>query len=149
METLTELIEQFWDWAGISQSAWENENMASLSIEPFYFPKFDRMRNQCYHLVNTSTKREDIRNFLICMALDAEEEHILDYCKKYANKVFLDTLISAGIHFPQFEARWQIAELLKHAFPTQEAYLNILKEDNHPYVRKRARAPVQKTQKAD
>ncbi len=138
MDTIHDLLKKLWKWMGNSDS-WINLYTSELPTEPFCFPEFDVLQNQCIFKINSSLSREDVKVFLLCLALDNEEERILDACKEEATDEFLTTLISNGIVFPRWEARWQMAELLRRNIPCREYYLSVLLEDDHEYVRKRAR----------
>ena len=137
METLNDLINQFWNWAEIPDYL-RDRDITALTIEPLYFPEFDRMRKICISLVNTELEESDINSFLFCMSLDTEEEFILDYCKKNATEDFLCAIIPYGIIYSQTDTRWQIAELLRRPLPNRDVYLLRLLCDENAYVRKRA-----------
>jgi hypothetical protein len=89
-------------------------------------------------MVNASLTDEEINTFLFCMALDSEDECILDACKESANPEFLSELVRVGVTFPYSEARWQMAELLRGNIPHKTQYLLMLLADSDRYVRKRA-----------
>ena len=76
--------------------------------------------------------------FLVGLAMDAENEDILDACKDRAGVTFVSDMLCAGVFHPQSEARWQLTELLRKEIPQREHYLHILLADPDAYVRKRA-----------
>lgn len=135
MVALRSLIDELWIWAGKSEKIWSDD---ALDFDPLTFPKFQEIRILCLELLNKPLDSEKTKYFLMCMALDNEEEHILDHCRDQGDPEFIIRLAAAGITFPKYEARWQIAELLRKDIPDKENYLQQLLNDDHPYVRKRA-----------
>lgn len=138
MSILLQLVCEFWMWAGLPEEKWGSVDVRSIQVDPIYYPKFDKMRNQCISLINTSLCDADVNTFLTCMALDAEEEYILDYCKTYAEDEFIEHIVSVGVSHFQSDARWQVAELLRRRIPKRDYYLCKLCNDSDPYVRRRA-----------
>ena len=141
MEPLKKLLEEFWVWAGICKE--EYATLCDSDLEPFYYPAFDALREACKMRINTSLKPDEIDDFLTCMALDNEEEILLDWCKTIADDRFLEVLVRSGSCHLQFHARWQIAELLRcRTLPNRDAILTELAADPHEYVRKRAKNAI-------
>ena len=138
MKKIHNLLKKLWNWMG-NRNSWTNLYTSELPTEPFCFPEFDILQNQCIYIINSLLSHEDIKAFLLCLALDNEEERILDACKEKASNDFLEVVVSDGIYFPHWEARWQVAELLRRNIPHREHYLNILLKDENEYVRKRAK----------
>lgn len=135
MDSIKAHVNMFWKWAGYR----EETDISRASFDPLSFPGFEDIKNICISRINKPLSAEEIDAFLLCMALDDEDECILDACKESANVTFLCALISKGISHPQSNARWQIAELLKREdIPNRQQYLSALLSDPHPYVRKRA-----------
>lgn len=137
MNRLYHIIDLFWEWTGYSEPS-RRIDIERLAIDPVEYINLAEMQHLCISLINHSLTAKDIDAFLMCMAIDSESECILDACKEYANKEFLQTLISFGVNFPQAQTRWQIAELLRADIPDKNKYLEVLLCDQHPYVRKRA-----------
>lgn len=138
MRKLIVLLNEFWQWTGTPKDKWGVIDILDLDFDPIYFPHFDKLRMACIELINTDLSIEDTNAFLMCLALDAEDEYILDQCRKRANVSFLEKLVQAGITNPQSEARWQVAELLRQPINNREYYLTKLLSDPNSYVRKRA-----------
>lgn len=138
MCSLKSLLDDFWEWTGTPRSLWGNIDISKLSANPQYYPKFEQLRNKCILMINKSIDTDEYECFLLSMALDNEEEKILDCCKEYANSEFIEGLVSTGISCNQWEARWQIAELLQRQIPNRIGYLHTLCNDANEYVRKRA-----------
>ena len=138
-DTLGELLQKFWSWAGLSAEDYSRLTNASEVVVPFHFPEFDMIREKCFSLINTDMNDEEISDFLTCLALDEEGEIILDWCKDIANTTFLMRLVSKGVNHMLADVRWQIAELLCFRdVPQGREVILKLCEDEHPYVRKRA-----------
>lgn len=138
MDILFQLITEFWAWTELPEINWWSTDIITLEIDPLYFPGFEQIRNICIDMVNMSLTEQDQNIFLLCMALDAEEERILDACKEYGSVSFLQSMLSVGLTHVQSEARWQLAELLRKPIPCREKYLDILLHDSNSYVRQRA-----------
>ena len=137
MKGIVEMTDSFWKWAGYNFS-WKEHDISDLALDPLCFPEFEELQKLCISLINNHLSDEELYAFLMCMALDFEDECILDACKERANTGFLCDLLSKGVSFPQIEARWQMAELLRKDMPNRQAYLNMLLHDSNSYVRKRA-----------
>ena len=137
MCSINKYVDMFWKWTGNSMS-WKDLDIASTTLDPLCYPGYEEMKNICIASINKQLSDQEFDAFLLCMALDEEDECILDACKSFADIDFLCTLISKGVSFPQSGVRWQIAELLRMDIPNKNQYLTVLRSDTHPYVRKRA-----------
>ena len=137
MRSISHLVEAFWKWTG-KQGHWNGMDITKLSLEPLSFPRFEELRNLCISMINAPLSESELDAFLFCMALDSEEEYILDACKKHANVDFLSMLLRSGMVFPQRETRWQMSELMKGDIPHKKEFLDVLLSDEDAYVRKRA-----------
>ena len=142
-KSLNNLLQDFWSWAGISEMEYANLPNASQIVEPFYFPEFITLREKCFGLINTDMNIKEFNDFLTCLALDEEEEIILDWCKDIATPCFLTQLSQIGCSHLQADARWQIAELLRcRSIPKRCSVLQHLCKDTNAYVRKRAQNAI-------
>lgn len=138
-QSLNNLLQDFWIWSDISEKEYSCLPNASETVEPFFFPEFEAMQEKCHSLINTNMNEQQINDFLTCLALDEEEEVILDWCKDIADSWFLVQLSKAGCSHLQPDARWQIAELLRcRDIPQRYDILQHLCKDTNAYVRKRA-----------
>lgn len=118
--------------------------MGMLNWEPFLYPEFDLLRNRCINLFRSGVSDEELNDCLTCLALDNEEEIILDELKEIMDDALLERYVKAGVHHLQPEGRWQIAELLCcRDIPNREEYLRILCCDKDAYVVKRAKNAVE------
>lgn len=138
MDRLSFLIDEFWKWANIPYEKQKLYDVAQLSTSPVEFPRLGELCDACIALINKPLSELQISQFLLGLAIDAEDEDILDKCKKLASESFLYQIASAGVFFPQSETRWQIAELLRREIQNRDTLLNMLRLDSNAYVRKRA-----------
>ena len=137
MERIKEHIAAFWRWVDAPENL-KYGDITDVTNEPFYYPGFCEMVSICMSYVNQELSEEELDDFLFCLALDSETEDILDSCKKHGNNAFLTALVERGISYPQIDARWQLAEILRRPLPNREHYLRLLSEDADEYVRRRA-----------
>lgn len=138
MNKLTKLIHDFWSWSRVPQAEWKDTDLMTLKIYPEDFPLVGEICSECIHLVNSPLTPDEMNMFLMGLAIDAEDEDILDYCREAANDEFIHRIVTAGLLHPQSNARWQLAELLRRDIPQRNYFLNRLLNDENPYVRKRA-----------
>lgn len=138
MEELGFLIEEFWKWTGLPREKWGQFDIAGLPVDVTTFPRLGEVCDACIRCINKSLSREEMELFLVGLAIDAEDEDILDACKDRAGVTFVSDMLCAGVSHPQSEARWQLTELLRKDIPQREHYLHILLADPDAYVRKRA-----------
>ena len=137
MSNIVQLVKQFWNWSG-NPEKWSDHAISSFNFDPLAFPNFHEMQTCCINLINKELTLEELDAFLTCMALDEEDEEILDSCKHLGNESFTVSLVARGIQHKMREARWQMAELLRKNIPGQQVYLDMLVHDKDPYVQKRA-----------
>ena len=98
------------------------------------------MRTLCCVCEDGEGPDAEIDDYLTCMALDNEVENILSHCADHAPDSFIERIARRSLSHPQWNARWQAAELLyRREVPEWEALLTVLARDPHPYVRQRAR----------
>lgn len=143
MFLLTYLLTDFWKWAGINSEQFARIADPTSLVEPFYYPRFNELRNSCKNMINKALDNQETDDFLTCLALDSEEELILTWCIELGNDVFVNKLIEQGCTHLQPEARWQIVELIHNrGNDSQIAYLKHLCNDSNPYVKKRAQNTV-------
>lgn len=138
MDSLELLIYEFWEWTELPVDMWHVTDIVYLSKNTFDFPNIGAICNACFGLINAPLTPKEIDLFLMGLAIDSEDEDILEKCKEEASDQFLYKIATRGIHFPQSEARWQVAELLRRQIPNRDYFLNVLLADSHEYVRRRA-----------
>lgn len=137
---LEDILSCFWNWAAYDAVSFsEDEFTYADEKEPFYFPRLTEMRELCYVCEMELRSASEAEDYLTCMALDNEEENILDHCAENAPDEFVERIAQASLKHPQWHARWQVAELLgRRNIPQREIFLRNLIQDPHPYVRRRA-----------
>ncbi len=134
-------IEGFWKWAEITSDEYSKSGMSTAKgKQEFEFPDFDNMIIYAKNLLNKNPlSQDDVNDFLTVMALDNENEDVLDYAVRYATAEQIRQLANTCIMFKQPHAKWQMAELV---FRTKIEgycdYLHLLSADSDEYVRKRA-----------
>lgn len=139
MDRLPTLAQEFWAWTGLPQEVWGRADIGKLPVPPEEFPGLDAMRKYCTDRINTDLTKEELENFILCMAVDNEDEEILDACKAQGTAEFLAEVLEAGVDALQPMARWQMAELLRRGdIPNRAELLRKLCRDPDEYVRKRA-----------
>ena len=136
MSALVNTVESYWKWTGLYGN-WVDEDIDMQACDPLSCPEFERLKQICISSINQSLSRDEINAFLFCMALDTEDEHILDACRELATVSFVSDLLQIGVTCAYAEARWQMAELLRMDIPKREQHLRTLLYDSDFYVRKR------------
>ena len=139
MDKLILLLDEFWNWTGLPREKWWNVDISDLPIDSTQFDQYGEICNECIKLVNSVLRNDEIQYFLMGLAINSEDEDILDFMKKCASDIFLYNVISIGISYPQADARWQLTELLRREIPERPRFFNILLNDPDEYVRKRAK----------
>lgn len=107
-------------------------------MEEYMFPQWDALISAAEAVIaRESTEFAD--ELWTAVALDNEQEVLLDTLSEEASDGYLDRLILTAPAHPQFNARWQAAELIgRHPTPNGRSVLKLLCRDEHPYVAKRA-----------
>lgn len=132
------LVEQFWVWTGLPRDKWGVQDIGKLDTPAEEFPRLFQMQRACIERINTTLSEKEMEDFLTCMAVDNEDEEILDACKDGGSVSFLAGLVRAGLTHRQPMARWQAAELLRWEIPGGAEALEKFRQDPDPYVRRRA-----------
>ena len=134
-------LEKFWQWSKLTPEEYAQNGMRQKNGEfEDSFLLFDEMIAYAYAMIDTSiTDLSEIDDLLTILALDNEEECVLDYITEHSSKVQLDRIIARGLFHAQPNARWQIAELLSRRKPEKYLdFLQVLANDEHSVVRQRA-----------
>lgn len=132
------LIDDFWKWTKTPQNMWWTVDIRTLKLDATMFPQYWDVCNLAIGMINKIEADCDMHSFLMALALNSEDEDILDACVEYGTDQFIQQVVEAGIVFSQSETRWQIAELLRREIPGRENFLSVLCSDREEYVRKRA-----------
>ena len=134
-------LDLFWKWSGISPEEYSsngmNQNRGQFEDE---FPFFKELILYAVGVINNNVLDElSIEEVLTIMALDNEDEYLLEYIVDNSFDEQFDRIIKLGVVHSQFNARWQIAEIIfRRKYTGFKKYLLKLSQDDHPYVRKRA-----------
>ena len=129
------LSQPFFQWAEQAHPEWNGD---FRTLDCTQFPGLSALETACKTRINADLSPEELEGFLLCMAIDNEDEEILDACKRFGSPAFLHRLLSAGVVHPLPDVRWQMAELLRYAPSAKAKFLPQLLSDVDEYVRKRA-----------
>ena len=132
------LIDAFWEWTKIPKNMWWAVDIRTLKLDVTMFPQYWDVCNLAISKINNMESDCDMHLFLMALALNGEDEDILDACMEYGKDQFIQRVVEAGVAFSQSETRWQIAELLRREIPQRERFLRVLCADTDEYVSKRA-----------
>lgn len=131
------LLKLFWNWLGAS--AEEYAKNFSKNYEEFMFPHWDKLITETKNVISTEEESQ-IYNILTMMAIDNEEETILEYISDNSSAAFVDLLIQVIPQHIQPHARWQGAELIRRRLTAHgPVILKQLSQDENDYVVKRAK----------
>ena len=139
---MNNLIQQFWDWAGKTPDEYArvgmNQNKGEFEDD---FPMFNELLFLARNIVDNDVLDDDVLGeLLVVMALDDEGENTLDYIEERSSDEQLERIIKLGMAHFQPNVRWQLAELICSRKPNNYyEYLLILSNDEHYYVRQRAK----------
>ena len=135
------LLSEFWKWANVSFDEYRTDETVfykkyHLVIEEFSFPKWNELLQAAKEQISEGSCSEDVFTVL---ALDNEREELLDFIEENTTDSQLEALARNAISFPLWNARWQIAEILKRRDTSfSNEYLLLYQKDPVEYVRRRA-----------
>lgn len=111
---MCDILNGFWEWAGISPEYYANESTECLNGSPeYYYPQFDQLIEYAQNIIrHDSMSKENVDDLLTIMALDNEAEDVLDYLSSHASQEQIERIAFCGKNHIQPNARWQIAELV-------------------------------------
>lgn len=135
-------LENFWAWAGMTPEEYAGKDgFDGGLVTEFDYSHFEECLNAAKDAIRKPIlSEEDIDGVLTVLALDNENEEVLDEMTDAVNPALVLPLCEAGVRHRQAEARWQIAEWIYRVRPSgYRSYLRILAEDAHPYVRRHAK----------
>lgn len=138
---LKKLLSEFWDWAQISFEEYCADESCFYTkyrweVEEFHFPKWDELLHCTEQQILENCINEDV---LTVLALDNEREEILDFIADSATDFQIEELAKKALSFPLWNARWQVAEILKRRDTSfSEKYLRLYQNDPVEGVRCRA-----------
>ncbi len=134
-------LDLFWKWSGTTPEKYSTEGMNQNKGEfEDDFPFFQELISYAIEAINNNVLDEvSVDEIITIMALDNECECILEYIVDNSSDEQIKRIIEYGMVHSQYNARWQIAELIFRRKPIDFGrYLSKLSLDNHPYVRRRA-----------
>ena len=132
---LSPILDSFFHWLGLTPEEYARRED---DLEEYRFPQWDSLISAAEAVIaRESTEFAD--ELWTAVALDNEQEVLLDTLSEEASDGYLDRLILTAPAHPQFNARWQTAELIgRRPTPNGRSVLKLLCRDEHPYVAKRA-----------
>lgn len=139
-KSLENHMRSLWHWLKMTPHQYA-ERCGTGDPEPNMFPEWEMMLDETFSLIERSRlSTADTECLLAMMALDDENEDVLDCLTAQGDELLISCLTHAGLHsiFPQ--ARWQCAELIgRRSIPDGMALLRQYANDRDTYVAKRAR----------
>ncbi len=132
---LSPILDSFFHWLGLTPEEYARRED---DMEEYMFPQWDALISAAEAVIaQESTEYAD--ELWTAVALDNEQENLLDTLSDQASDGYLDRLILTAPAHPQFNARWQAAELIRRRpTPNGLAVLKLLCRGKHSYVAKRA-----------
>lgn len=133
--TLAPILDSFFHWLRLTPEEYARRED---DLEEYMFPQWDALISAAEAVIaQESTEFAD--ELWTAIALDNEQENLLDALSDHASDDYLDRLILSAPAHPQFNARWQATELIRRRpTPNGRSVLQLLCRDEHPYVAKRA-----------
>ena len=142
---MRDLITEFWLWLNISKEEYmsmseKQESSNYVDYEEYMFPFWedliDEIRNE---IDDEKLDLQSIDKILTVMALDNENEDVLDYIVDNASDEYVEYIVQNGSDCLYYNARWQLAEILgRRKTRNWKELIAFLLSDKNPYVAKRA-----------
>ena len=142
MNNIDQLLDEFWKWLGKTPEEYARDGLEYVYDHmEFDFPNFSTFWNFAIEIVDKNMNSDkDIYDLLTILAIDNEGENVLEYIEDNSSVEQVEKIIEIGVSHLQPEARWQLTELLYTRHPDNYMdYLTKLSNDEHWYVRKRAK----------
>ncbi|WIV11062.1 HEAT repeat domain-containing protein [Proteiniborus sp. MB09-C3] len=142
LDKLKNELNSFWLWANQTSHEYA-KNVWKLEQEEWEYPNWDRLIELTIEAIkavrNGGKSKELIDCILEVMALDNEDEQILDECQDNLTYDALSYLVHIATLHIQSEARWQIAKLLgRYKDQATTGFLNSFIDDESKYVQRKA-----------
>lgn len=143
LQELNRELDEFWSWAETTREAYE-QNSSSFSIEDVcLYPEWDKILHLTGGLIAELATNPDseakIEAVLLVMALNNEDQDILDRCEEGLRGEAAWQVIQRGAVFHAYETRWQIAEWIRRSDQAEwNGVLETLLKDDDNYVQRRA-----------
>ncbi|MDP4145722.1 MAG: HEAT repeat domain-containing protein [Bacillota bacterium] len=135
-------LDEFWEWQGLTSEEYIS-GVKYLRCEEFYYPRWINLTQYAEKAIGILRRGERspilINLILEIMAIDNEDETVMENCEQLLETEYLKDLSEAALRFPMYEARWQIAELLgRNNNDNCKRFLIDFVQDEHKYVQRRA-----------
>jgi hypothetical protein len=142
VEKLRTELNNFWQWEEMTFEEYKN-NGEILHSDELDYPNWSLLQDLVFeaiiHLKNGQRSKELTELILESIAIDNEDEVTLDICEAELADTELQYLAECSLHFPLFNARWQIAELIgRRTNDSFIRYLLLFINDSNKYVQRRA-----------
>ena len=144
---MNDLLMRFWGWFEIAPEQYSvNGSPQIYGHEEDDLPYFEQLLIFAKEIVDhNDLTAEGVSNLLTVMAIDNEAESVLEYVQKNSSPEQLEQIIKIGLEHMQFNARWQLSEIIINRKPEGYlVYLNQLCNDDHPYVSSRAKSCMER-----
>ena len=140
-------LNDFWSWLNISPEEYAVHDIEYTNDHmEFDYPKFEMLKKMAFKIIDSDIMDDDqIYDVLTVMAIDNEEECVLDYIEENSSSEQLQRIVAIGVSHMQPNTRWQVAELVFRRCPKNYIdFLRQLSNDSHFYVKQRANNCIKK-----
>lgn len=144
---MNDLLIHFWEWFEIAPEQYSIEGAPQIyGHEEDDFPYFEQLLMCAQKIVDDNDLTEGaISDLLTIMAIDNESESVSEYIQENSSPKQLEQIVKIGIEHMQFNARWQLSEIIINRKPKGYFfYLDRLCHDDHPYVSSRAKSCMER-----
>lgn len=149
-DTLKTLLDEFWSWICLTPQEYAMESV-NRDFEEYMFPNWMEIMRVSKQTVTLALLDNDsLSSLLSAMAIDNEDENILDFVILKGTNQFIEKLIEIGVSHLQPHARWQCAEVIRRRLPENgRTILKKMQNDPVPYVAKRAQIAMEEIRNTD
>lgn len=141
---LSDTIDDFWRWIKMSPQEYAQKSR-QIDLEEYMFPDWDNLISKVKKTIQKSYSNDEaVDMVLIVMALDNEDEEVLDFISDNGSDYFVKKMVERSVNHLQPHARWQCAELIRRRKPDNgKRVLKKMLTDSDEYVRKRAKTALE------
>lgn len=135
-------LDLYWKWSSISESKYSQDEWI-IDSQEWEYPNWSKLMELALKAIsnieNGEYSKELAEDLLTVMALDNEDERLLDECEFMLSDKALEYVVRRALKHRQWEARWQVAELLgrKNDIFWENFLLEFI-NDSNKYVQRRA-----------
>ena len=135
-------IDLYWKWSRVSEDKYSKDEWIIESQE-WEYSNWGQLMNLALKAIrnieNGDFAKDIAEVMLTVMALDNEDEKLLDECEIILSDKALEYVAQSALEHRQWQARWQVAELLgrKHERIWEKFLLKFI-NDSNKYVQRRA-----------